>query len=26
MVESSPKGEWDLIALKALSKVEYVPS
>ncbi|MGP8305332.1 energy transducer TonB [Vibrio sp. YIC-376] len=26
IVESSPKGEWDLIALKALSKVEYVPS
>ncbi|NMT18516.1 energy transducer TonB, partial [Vibrio parahaemolyticus] len=26
IVDSSPKGEWDLIALKALSKVEYVPS
>ncbi|HAS6765941.1 TPA: energy transducer TonB [Vibrio parahaemolyticus] len=26
IVESSPRGEWDLIALKALSKVEYVPS
>lgn len=26
IVESSPKGEWDLIALKALSKVDYAPS
>ncbi len=26
IVESSPEGEWDLIALKALSKLEYVPA
>lgn len=26
IVESSPEGEWSFIALKALSKVEYVPS
>lgn len=26
IVESSPAGEWDVFALKALSKAEYVPS
>lgn len=26
IVESSPEGKWDFIALKALSKLEYVPA
>ncbi|ASI93911.1 energy transducer TonB [Vibrio rotiferianus] len=26
IVESSPKGEWELIALEALSRINYLPS